>query len=130
MRMASLMTTTMMMMIAATLLTTSAMANAAEKMKPMIGPYETEHKIFKNVEQMDSSDRTVDVYYPKNQDRQYPLLVYLHGMGGGNFIEPIAYFELFPAIARFGYVLVAPRACNVRIVSPSLFQFDSDFSSN
>eukprot|EP00940_MAST-03C_sp_MAST-3C-sp2_P002944 g2944.t1 len=37
-------------------------------------------------------------------------------MGGGDFIEPIAYaFDrqaLFPAIASFGFIVVAPRACN------------------
>lgn len=54
----------------------------------------------------------MDVFYPSIQSTSYPLLTYLHGLGGGSSIEPIAYDQLFNAIVEFGYVLVAPRSCD------------------
>lgn len=57
--------------------------------------------------------QSVDVFYPSVKSTTYPLLTYLHGLGGGSSIEPIAYDQLFNSITTFGYVVVAPRACNV-----------------
>lgn len=86
------------------------------------GPYATKTSIFRDVDGFDSSDRTVDIHYPDVSDSSlpktsFPLVSYLHGMGGGDFVEPVAYaFDrqaLFPALASFGFVVAAPRACNV-----------------
>ena len=76
------------------------------------GPFETGHKTFK-VDAMDSTDRTVDVFFPKNLTRQVPLISYVHGAGGGGSIDSIAYIPPLEALASFGFVVLSPRACNI-----------------
>ena len=72
----------------------------------------TVSNIRSHIQHKSSRCQSVDVFYPSVQSTTYPLLTYLHGLGGGSEIEPIAYDELFNAITAFGYVLVAPRACD------------------
>lgn len=43
----------------------------------------------------------------------FPLVSYAHGMGGGGALLSPGYFQLLNSIAGFGYVVVAPRACNL-----------------
>lgn len=38
-------------------------------------------------------------------------ICFAHGAGGGLFIQPIVYHSLLHALAAWGYVVVAPRAC-------------------
>jgi dienelactone hydrolase len=61
----------------------------------------------------DATDRTVDVYAPEPVGRSsFPLISFAHGLGGGGTIEDIAYGRLLRGLAGFGYIVVAPRACD------------------
>ena len=48
-----------------------------------------------------------------NKAIEFKLISYVHGFIGGGVIESTAYFELLRSFAAFGYVIVAPRACDV-----------------
>ena len=79
-------------------------------------PFRAEHS--KLVDQhQDRTDRTVDVYYPspaheKGANRRFPMISYAHGYSGGGPVNNIAYGELLRGLAGFGYIVVAPRACD------------------
>lgn len=78
------------------------------------GPYTTTFHVVKNVTMMDSSSQTINVWIPEGAEGQkFPLISYAHGMFGGGIIEPIAYSPLLKALAKFGYVIVAPEACSL-----------------
>jgi len=77
------------------------------------GPYKTSFQVVKDVAVMDKSSQKINVWFPKGKEGQkFPLISYAHGLGGGGVIEPIAYTALLKAIAEFGYVIVAPDACD------------------
>eukprot|EP01048_Picozoa_sp_COSAG05_P011218 COSAG05_NODE_1043_length_6061_cov_10.071285_5_plen_341_part_00 len=78
-------------------------------------PLKTKHVEMHDAKQ-DSTDRTVDVFYPETGQAsggaKYPLLSFAHGYGGGGAVEDIAYHSLLSGVAGFGYVVVATRACD------------------
>ena len=78
------------------------------------GPYDTKETTFV-VPSLDSTNQVVDCFYPvgnNTMNSSFRLLSYTHGFGGGGIVEPVGYFSLFRDIASFGYVVVAPRACD------------------
>jgi hypothetical protein len=95
---------------------TAGVPSGGSVLKPF---YAAEHKEMKD-EHQDRTDRTVDVYYPtrpsallgSEANRSFPLLAFAHGYSGGGPIENIAYGELLRGLAGFGFVVVAPRACD------------------
>lgn len=79
-------------------------------------PFRAEHSKLLDQRQ-DRTDRTVDVYYPspvlgKGVNRSFPMISYAHGYSGGGPVNNIAYEELLRGLAGFGYIVVAPRACD------------------
>ena len=76
-------------------------------------PYKTGFTTFQ-VDGFDPTDRTVEVYFPVDtKSGNFRLISYAHGNGGGGSGERLAYESLLAGIASFGYVVVAPQACNV-----------------
>jgi pimeloyl-ACP methyl ester carboxylesterase len=62
---------------------------------------------------MDSSDRTIHVWYPTNGTSTFPLIAYAHGLGGGGIAAPVGYSQLMTAMAEFGYIVTLHGACNL-----------------
>ena len=62
----------------------------------------------------DSSDPRADVYYPTGlpKGRAVPLLSFSHGLLGGGDVFSSAYIPLLLQWAKYGFVIVAPRACS------------------
>ena len=93
--------------------TTAAAHLAASKAAK--GPYSTSCKTYYHVPGMDSSDPTIDVYYPSGKsvdsNDKFPIVGYLHGLYGGDIADPVAYYSLLHGIASWGYVVVNSRAC-------------------
>ena len=88
---------------------------------------------------LDSSDQTVDVFYPSqlkeevgrgegnhhggsvspffgiatDGKRQFPLVAFAHGWNGGGDLNIYSYYPLLSELASYGYVVAAVRACNL-----------------
>jgi dienelactone hydrolase len=63
----------------------------------------------------DSSDARVDVYYPTTglaEGRVVPLVSFAHGLLGGGDVMNAAYIPMLLQWAKYGFVVVAPRACS------------------
>lgn len=79
---------------------------------PIIGPYKVKHQTFINP-YMDITDHHIDIWYPLDAEvAKFPFISYAHGdlLGGDLLVE--SYGLLLSAMASFGYVIGATRACN------------------
>lgn len=79
-------------------------------------PLATRHRVLIDSQQ-DETSQDIDVYYPSpidgGSDGRFPLISFAHGMYGGSFLLPVAYGDLLHALAGFGFIVVAPRSCNI-----------------
>ena len=73
---------------------------------PIKGPYTMSNVTLTNPA-MDSSDRSIDVFYPA-EEGSFPLIAYAHGLDNG----PSDYTPQFEGLVSFGYIVVCPRACH------------------
>jgi len=82
--------------------------------EPIHGPYrfQVKHETITS-DLFDPSDQGLEIWYPDIAGSTFPLVSYAHGMGGGGALLSPGYFQLLNSIAGFGYVVVAPRACNL-----------------
>lgn len=90
-------------------------AAAARADPPFVGPYAVAHSKY-DVATLDPGYPHAAVVAPvPNGTQKFPLIVYLHGAGGGSFYEdyPEGYKVLFTNLASHGYVIVAPESCDV-----------------
>ena len=74
------------------------------------GPYATKSEVVR-VPALDLSSHWVDIYYATNATQPLRFISFAHGAGGGLFIQPFVYTSLLHALAAWGYVVAAPRAC-------------------
>ena len=79
---------------------------------PIRGPWRTAH-FAADSPRFDPSDQMVDVWYPTDMPEAPRFISYAHGMGGGGALLLPGYAPLLSAVASWGYVIAAPRACNV-----------------
>lgn len=91
----------------------SAATIAAALPRADSGPFEVTHTSY-TVASQDCSDRTVDVYTPAvPAGRSVPLISYAHGLFGGGGVDWSGYLIPLSAVASYGFVVAATRACNV-----------------
>jgi dienelactone hydrolase len=75
-----------------------------------MGPYPYAEKTYRSLK-MHPTDRRIDVAYPADtgaENRRFPLIVFMHGLGNDGFATYGTMMHLF---ASWGYVVAAPRAC-------------------
>ena len=78
--------------------------------EPLSGPYSTK-KTTVRVPALNPSSHIVDVYYASNATDKLRFIAFMHGAGGGQFIQPFVYKSILTSLASWGYVVAAPRAC-------------------
>jgi dienelactone hydrolase len=77
------------------------------------GPHEVEETLV-TVPGMALDESRVDVWYPVasgGNHAPFRFLCFAHGAGGGSVVQPFVYYEIMRAVASWGYVVAAPRAC-------------------
>jgi len=91
-------------------------AALAANAPPFKGPYEVERDTY-DVSTLDSGYPSAIVVapVPTEAGQTFPLIVFMHGAGGGSFYEDWGpgYKVLFTNLASHGYVIVAPQSCNL-----------------
>ena len=81
----------------------------------LVGPHPTARATV-DVPGLWLNESTVDVYYPSDVDVDdapgtQRFVAFAHGAGGGLAVEPYVYHSLLHALASWGFVVAAPRAC-------------------
>eukprot|EP00756_Hemistasia_phaeocysticola_P050038 Hpha_TRINITY_DN24679_c0_g1::TRINITY_DN24679_c0_g1_i1::g.147422::m.147422 len=91
-------------------------AVSAAAAPPFTGPFAVQRDTY-NISTLDSTYPSAIVVspVPTEAGQTFPLVVYMHGLGGGGFYEDWgeAYKVLFTNLASHGYVIVAPQSCNL-----------------
>lgn len=83
---------------------------------PFTGPYSVERSEY-NISALDSTypHAVVIAPVPTTAGQTFPLVVFMHGAGGGGFYEDWGegYKVLFTNLASHGYVIIAPQSCDL-----------------
>jgi len=79
--------------------------------EPLKGPYEVGHASYTS-NLLDSTDQGIEVFYPVGSGK-HPFISYAHGFSRGGSVTREAYGKMLRAMAEWGYVIAAPRACNL-----------------
>ena len=74
------------------------------------GPYSVEHQVI-HVPGLQISSHKVDCYFASNSTAPQRFIAFGHGASGGQFIQPFVYKSILTALASWGFVVGAPRAC-------------------
>lgn len=78
---------------------------------PKRGPYKTQRKLDLYKTTGDDGSK-LHLYYPAGTTgEKFPLISYAHGIFGGGF-DLLGYTALFEQLASWGFVVIAPSACN------------------
>jgi len=85
-------------------------AYCATAADPLVGPYATERTTV-DVPGLWLGEGTTDVYYATNSSVPQRFVTFMHGAGGGLFIDPFVYHSLLNTLASWGFVIASPRVC-------------------
>lgn len=94
------------------IITLTLLALALAKVPDNYGKYWTETGSFEISGLVTGGPNKVLITHPHfTDDKDFPLVVFAHGMTGGGWKLYPGYFELLKVIASHGYVVVSPEIC-------------------